>query len=540
MDCLSSSPFFRRILAVVLSFAAALPGLAGAFGPGADVFAQATEIGKTGVSEVTSLLRFSRERYEPSHVPNIHSGSSQVLGKTAWWKWTCPKSGFYNVSTRPVRGGVEKTVLGLYIGDSVSALTKVMGTGVSEGNSSRYGALSQMTFFAMGGTTFRIAVDARSSETVRKGLVKLGLVPMKTTTLASTVSIGGGDVLGHLSLTVSAAGRYSGRLLLDGKTLPFAGSYGGEETLSETLIRKAPVGAEPLPPLLLTVDPKNDWVFNLQMEGNILEENRLVEASYFSAADPHPSKRYTAQVDMTATTGYGLNLGIPGVLVFGVNARGTANGVVCMPDNRRITFAAPLNLLHEGSFSHLEFYRSLHNGRGGIQMAVGVNAKVEGRVFYRTPDWKIEANVDGGIYTPPPRRSRGGIIVVVGPGSVYDHMALLWSAAGIAGDLPRGYLRVPCMESWELLSHDVYGVFKFIDPQLRPVLKKNQATGFVTGAIDDWGSYNEGRRERRSFVGCMSWYQPTVYSASKTVLRGYVLPGKEDDGWSPGFFEVAR
>src|SRR5206468_4372667 len=81
--------------------------------------------------------------------PN-HAGNSG--GKSIWWTWTAPSAGSVTINTR---GSSFDTLLGVYTGGSVSGLTAVasnddIGGGVLQ---------STVTFNAVGGTTYRIAVD---------------------------------------------------------------------------------------------------------------------------------------------------------------------------------------------------------------------------------------------------------------------------------------------------------------------------------------------------------------------------------------------
>src|SRR5205814_7267214 len=85
------------------------------------------------------------ETGEPYHGGNIG-------GKTVWWTWTAPSAGSVTINTS---GSSFDTLLGVYTGTSVSGLTTVVsnddiGGGVLQ---------SRVTFNAVVGTTYRIAVD---------------------------------------------------------------------------------------------------------------------------------------------------------------------------------------------------------------------------------------------------------------------------------------------------------------------------------------------------------------------------------------------
>jgi uncharacterized repeat protein (TIGR03803 family) len=81
--------------------------------------------------------------------------NGQVAGKSVWWTWTAPTSGDVSVDTS---GSSFDTALGVYTGNSVSALTEVafdaeyftFGTPYSAGH---------VIFPALAGTNYQIAVD---------------------------------------------------------------------------------------------------------------------------------------------------------------------------------------------------------------------------------------------------------------------------------------------------------------------------------------------------------------------------------------------
>ena len=92
--------------------------------------------------------RHERGRAKESGEPN-HAGNSG--GKSVWWTWTAPSSGSVQIDTI---GSNFDTILGVYTGSSVSSLTTVASDDDSGGNYT-----SKVTFNAVGGTTYQIAVD---------------------------------------------------------------------------------------------------------------------------------------------------------------------------------------------------------------------------------------------------------------------------------------------------------------------------------------------------------------------------------------------
>src|SRR5439155_15585934 len=73
-----------------------------------------------------------------------------VEGKSVWWTWTAPAGGSVTIKTA---GSSFDTLLGVYTGTSVSTLTTIAS------NDDSGGLQSSVTFNAIAGTTYRIAVD---------------------------------------------------------------------------------------------------------------------------------------------------------------------------------------------------------------------------------------------------------------------------------------------------------------------------------------------------------------------------------------------
>ena len=110
---------------------------------GNDNFANASTI-QAGQTATANNVGYTKETGEP----NL---SFNVGGKSAWWKFTAPASGSFNVNTI---GSNFDTILGIYTGTAVNALTLVAADDDSGGNTT-----SSATFTATAGTTYRIMVD---------------------------------------------------------------------------------------------------------------------------------------------------------------------------------------------------------------------------------------------------------------------------------------------------------------------------------------------------------------------------------------------
>src|SRR5437588_11088673 len=129
--------------------------------PANDMFANAQAITGTSGNLSGSNVNATKEAGEPLHAGNAG-------GKSVWYSWTAPASGQATIKTA---GSSFDTLLGVYRGTSVSALTLVaanddVSTGVGT---------SQVTFTAVSGTTYMVAVDGFSTAggTPAKGNISL-------------------------------------------------------------------------------------------------------------------------------------------------------------------------------------------------------------------------------------------------------------------------------------------------------------------------------------------------------------------------------
>ena len=126
----------------------------------------------------------------------LESGEPLNGGATVWWTWTAPAIETVIIDTL---GSSFDTVLGVYVGTNVTALTTVATNDNSNGAET-----SSVTFSATKGTAYQIAVDGSGGD---YGLIKLnirtGVVPpVITIQPASTLAALGSSV----SFAVAATG----------------------------------------------------------------------------------------------------------------------------------------------------------------------------------------------------------------------------------------------------------------------------------------------------------------------------------------------
>jgi hypothetical protein len=137
-------------------------GLTQTVGISNDNFANRIALSGTSVSTTGSNVGATSETGEQRIMRNAG-------GKTVWWTWTAPIAGTVTIDTI---GSNFNTVLGVYTGSSVTSLSQVATDNDSGGN-----LTSKVTFTAVAGRTYQIAVDGYSGATGSIAL-HINLVPL--------------------------------------------------------------------------------------------------------------------------------------------------------------------------------------------------------------------------------------------------------------------------------------------------------------------------------------------------------------------------
>ncbi len=127
---------------------------------GNDLFTSATVLTGLNISVTGDNRQATIESDEP-----LNAGISG--GKSVWWTWTAPASGSVTLSTA---GSSFDTNVGVYIGNSVSALSRV--TDNDDEQASRGLFTSRVIFSATANTTYRIKIDGYRGFS---GTIKLNL-----------------------------------------------------------------------------------------------------------------------------------------------------------------------------------------------------------------------------------------------------------------------------------------------------------------------------------------------------------------------------
>jgi len=142
--------------------------------PANDDFAAAVDMGSS--SQVTgSNAGATRESGEPVFT----SGED---AESVWWKWTSPATGTVELDTV---GSPFDTILGVFTGSSVGALTLVGANDDSGGNSD-----SLLTFSASAGTTYSFCVNGYHAGQAGPIILTLRAIPPITSALTAVGTLG--------------------------------------------------------------------------------------------------------------------------------------------------------------------------------------------------------------------------------------------------------------------------------------------------------------------------------------------------------------
>lgn len=456
--------------------------LQASFPAGSNTFATAAVIPPGETSGLpTTISAFTSEGGEPIHRTG---GVGNSAGKTAWWTWTAPATGYCTMDTQRTLTSdnpVRRTLLAVYTGNAVNALTLVV-AGAGYGSPSPLGDLSQVSFYAIQGTQYRIAVDGASAGDIDGSsyvvMLRLRLLELKKTgritVFAYDTTVSG---VGMATLEMTATGKLSGKLLIGTKTYPFAGYFGPDGRFQAVIPSKVP-GSLPI---------------NLFIEGTgdgVLQVTNGSEGQFVSA---FPRKVVFNDVNPNSTTGQFTGYmkhssetdpGGQGFLTMKVAANGGIKAAGCAPDGTAVTFSSALCEYSSASTYYVIGYRPLLGGKSvfvlaGLLKETGADDRlngggglylrnaVPGATFY--PAGFVQGfTVEGGTYRKPAANTRAlGFLNPNGLGG------LLLANSG--GELPGNVA--------EGLTLDTKNKFIFASAVNKPTLKVNTSTGLVTGSI---------------------------------------------------------
>ncbi len=149
---------------VVLAALALGAPLNAAAAPTNDSFAnRETLVGSLPIHASGSNVGATSEPQEP------HPDPAAFAGHSIWFSWQAASTGFVTIGTC---GSQIDTVLGVYTGSELATLTLIASNRYSFGPNCN-GARSEVTFKAISGTTYQIALDGNAFSNVTEGSIEL-------------------------------------------------------------------------------------------------------------------------------------------------------------------------------------------------------------------------------------------------------------------------------------------------------------------------------------------------------------------------------
>jgi hypothetical protein len=486
---------------------------------GTDAFSSAPNFtGSLGLSPPTNIENYTTEAFEPGHRLN----GSVAAGKTAWWRWTAPEDGFVSINTLAaiddqVPNPVLTTVMAVYTGTSLSNLQRVTAnedywlirTGF-------YYSLSNVAFFAIKGTTYRIAVDGYASPTGNQ--VQLHLRHLSSRRLTRQAIWGNSsdpNLRGSLSLTQTLHNQFSAVLTMGRRTIRFRGSFDIEGYYRMAFERPTPRNQAPLPPVQIEIDGVAG-VLRTHDSIQTRTYTEFKEVVTFSATSINPVAGY-----------YTAGAGGTGFVTATIAPSGLTRGNVRTPDGATFTFSSRLTrAIVPGQF-YLPILRILRNGTGfwSVRTRIidaGVNddwlhdgtynrfvrAPAPGATYYPNGVDQI-LGLSGGTYNRPSAGQRAlGFLNGSNGAAVFRLIATLGE---LSGDVA------------QLLTFSTDNRFTFLNTPLRPTLSFNPRTGLATGGITLAGE------RRRTLRGILSRSQNIIsfsgYATGQSrTVRMSILP----------------
>jgi hypothetical protein len=243
------------------------------------------------VSSPTSLLSATKESGEPGHHPGEYDGA----GKSVWWKWTAPESGFCYLDTITpsyFNGAVEDSVICVYTG-SAFPLTRVADNNNHSTDHFAVNAFqSKVSFYATAGTTYSIAVDGAYEGAVVSGMnmtqLRLRHIPAKPVTRRVTwlmrAELSGS---GMITMTTTSTGSYSATLQIGATRYNFTGMFDRDGTSVRSIVPTVPRGAPPASPITLRFDGAGAGQYSLETDA-FTTGGPFRRQKVFSTTSPNP------------------------------------------------------------------------------------------------------------------------------------------------------------------------------------------------------------------------------------------------------------
>lgn len=461
---------------LLLLFATLLPLARAVANFGANSFAGALSLGAPfSTSFTTNTAAFTAEAGEPSHDP-------QGTGPTAsaWWTWAAPVDGFCTVETLDLNDPFSSTlnpVVAVYTGSTVNNLTRV-----AVGDNDVLPTVATASFFATGGSLYRIAVDVAGAGIPGNVAIRVRFTPAAARSYFTNWQSNGpnsnADARGLFSMRKTATGAVSGVLTMGGKRRPFKTLVSTTGYVTAVFPRPVVSGAPQLPPVTLIVDVSFGEV-TFPSGGVLVDDGvsihgvgALTQVNVFTLAAPAPTAgKYNAAITHNASTGTGIARAT-------ISPLGKVRFLATAGDGRKFSLGSmivngtkfPLHASFLGGKGY--FYATglaFDGAPDSIASSNGLYFRPPsaGATFY--PDGiDSPATIAGRPYTPPAPGTRA--------------LGLLDASAG-AGKLTTTDAPGELGPITQNLMFSTANVFTFTAPTVSPKLRLNPLTGVVTGSI---------------------------------------------------------
>lgn len=444
------------------------------------------------ISLVTSINAFTSEPNEPGHRP----GGFASAAKSAWWRWTSPANGLVTIDTLQssiLPTPVQNTVIAIYTGNSLDNLLRIAGND-NYGSTNIHASylLSSVTFYALQGSTYHIAVDGNtpaSIDAARTNLrLQIRLTELKKSTRSAVfAALATPDGVGTITVTTSASTTLSGKLVLGGKPYPFVGTFGTDGYFT-TSIQPKPTPAKPQPlPVTLKLDLAGlgNYFVDLGTEANNAYEfpPRITFTPVFpnNTAGTYPSVIVTNDPFESGS----------GVASISVKPNGTVTGICIGIDGVKHTFSSALQQTSEAGVTyHFPVYTPLLQNRGCFAMNGFITEKPTGDEIYGNALLIRPVPTSGNMEFYP----AGIFQPLILQGTHYPKPALNKRAFDFLDPTYAGKLTITNANG-ELLGGNVdedltfteKNKFIFASAAKKPVLTLNTSTGLITGSITESG-----------------------------------------------------
>jgi hypothetical protein len=366
----------------ILPLLAILASAATAVAQSNDSFSNRTRLTGAEVSVTGSNSGATKEAGEPTHAEN--AGGSSV-----WWSWTAPASGNVTISTA---GSSVDTLLAVYTGGTLNDLTLV-----AQNDDAGGGSTSAVTFAAVEGATYAIAVDGYNEG----GAISTGSIQLAIT---ASDNGGGGDGgvtfrkavynglvsnaedlthqnSGYVTITTTDRGNYTARLTVGGQRYTASGKFDTQGAATSTIRGRGQNSLE----LNLQLADEGDSIVGTLTGGDWAADVVADRAIYDIRSNPAPrAGRYTLILpgaeDSTAAPG-GTSIG-----TLTVTTGGQIRFAGSLADGTKVTQSAILS-----GREQWPLYASLYGGQGSLIGWLTFNPEAEDDIYGPVSWFKLPA-----------------------------------------------------------------------------------------------------------------------------------------------------